>query len=191
MPKGDIVPGSELGERLYSAILAEGRTVNSVEEELRLSRGHLGRIIRGERWKETVDIGLAKSLCAVLHIQLEWLLTSEGPRRREGRPATPAEVAIVFARRNGAREDAIKSAWERNKDREAEMSELDWVLAINGEAIRLTGVARPEAVYENHRRVRRLKGKKTRLLQAKEEEKNAKETDEKRAARLRLAGNHD
>jgi transcriptional regulator with XRE-family HTH domain len=157
-----MVHGTPLGERLLEAILKEGRTVQPLEEELGVSKGHLGRIIRGERWGETVDVELAKRLAAVLHVNFLWLVLGEGPMRREGRPATNAEQAMAFARQNGAREDAVQAAWERNKDREDEMSVLDWVMAMQAEAYRLNaaGVARPEAVRQEQQAIQRISKKR-------------------------------
>lgn len=166
--KSEIHPGTPLGERLLDAILAEGRSVNSTEDALEMSRGHLGRIIRGERWKDTVDVELAAKIAKLLHVTPEWLVWGTGHRRRGGRPETKAEVAFKFCRECGAREDAIQLAWEENKDREARMEIMDWVNAINACTVKLAGTPRPEETVEKKRATRRLKA---RLERAKELER--------------------
>lgn len=84
--------------------------------------------------------------------------------RRDGRATTRAEIAFKFAREAGAREDAIQAAWERNRDRESELSELDWVNAVNVETQRLNaaGIPRPEVVQDYQRKVVREKQKRGR-----------------------------
>jgi transcriptional regulator with XRE-family HTH domain len=163
MPKDVIVPGSEIGHRLLSVIYEAGRTVNSVEEQLKLSRGHLGRIIRGQRWKGTVDTELARRLADALRIKVEWLLYGTGPKCAEEREPTDAEKVFAFCRSTNTREDAIQQAWERNKDRASEMSVTDWLLAVNAEAVRLSGTPRPEVVREKQRSFQRLQRRKERL----------------------------
>lgn len=150
-------PGTPLGERILHALAEEGRKVTPTEEELGISPGHLGRIIRGERWRDTIDPLLADRLAKKLHVRFEWLVLGEGPMRREGRDATVAEQAIRFAREAGCREDAIQAGWERNKDREPEMTVVDWVLVFNSEAQRLVGTPRPEHVREAQRAISRTK----------------------------------
>lgn len=140
--------------------------MNNVEAALGMSKGHLGRIIRGERASQNVNIDMVTRMAKLLHVNMLWLLTGEGPVRKDGRPTTQAEEAIVFARRNGAREDAIQAAWERNKEREPTMSATDWIIAIDTEARHLErqGVPRPEVVAQQQaaisaakRRLRRSK----------------------------------
>ena len=188
--RSEIIPGSPIGQRLHDAIVDEGRTVNSVEEALKLSRGHLGRIIRGERWKDTIDVELAAQLARLLHVTPEWLVWGTGHRRRGGRPETKAEIAIKFARENGCREDAIQAAWERNKDREAQMEIMDWVNAINAEAVRLANVPRPETVAATQRLVRY---RKRRLDRAKERAEREKLDDDDTTPLepLRVVGHDD
>ena len=181
-----IEPGTPLGKRLLEAIVDEGWAVKNLEDDLAISAGHLGRIIRGERWRETVDLELAQRLAKRLHVNFAWLVIGEGPKKRGGREPTPAETAIAFARKNGVREDAVQIAWERNKDREAEMTELDWVLAINGEAAKLRGphvpferptpeaVPRPEEVRKKTRTINRMSKRKKRALERVKEAENAK-----------------
>lgn len=152
-------PGSPRGERILKAIEEEGRTINSTEEDLGMSRGHLGRIVRGERGTQTIDVELFANMAKLLHVNFEWLVLGEGPMRRGGRGPTSAEEAIRFARQAGAREDAIQSAWERNRDREDEMTSWDWVNVINGEAQRLAGTPRPEHVRDQQRKIAREKKK--------------------------------
>lgn len=193
MSASRVEPGSPFGERILQAISSmEGRSVNNVEAALGMSKGHLGRIIRGERASQNVDIDRVTRMAKLLHVNVLWLLTGEGPVRKDGRPTTPAEEAIVFARRNGAREDAIQTAWERNKEREPTMSATDWIIAIDTEARHLErqGVPRPEVVAEKQEAVRRGKA---RLERAKKKAASAVESEENNEGKeslVRRAGNH-
>lgn len=155
-----------IGERLALALKTEGRTPNAVEEELGMSRGHVGRIIRGQRWSETIDVDQAKRIAALLHVTPSWLILGDGPMKRDGRGTTAAEAAIVFARYAGAREDAIRLAWEKHRDREAEMTAWDWTHAIDeaASALKTMGVPRPEVVRKKHRQTRALVQRKKKLL---------------------------
>lgn len=163
----DIEPGSAIGGRIKIAMIAEGRSMKPTEVELGMSEGHLGRIIKGQRWRGQVDVELARRMAQLFHVNFLWLIADEGPMRREGRGSTKAETAMAFARQFGAREDAISSAWERNKDRESEMEVLDWMNAINVEAARLAHLPRPEVVHDEKRKVRREKEKLKKLEEPK------------------------
>ena len=142
-----VVPGSPIGERIYEALVAdEGRAIDKTEAELGMSKGHLGRIIRGERWKDNqIDAELAWRLAELLHVRFEWLVLGQNPKRRGGRSETKAEIAIRFARQNGCAEEAIQAVWERNKAREAELEVDDWVVDIFQEAARQKRRAIPPA----------------------------------------------
>jgi hypothetical protein len=84
----------------------------------------------------------------------------EGPKHKDGRTErTKAEQAIAFARQLGCREDAIKIAWERNRDRADTLETMDWVQIINDEAKRLQGAPRPEVVRKKQREIRTQQGK--------------------------------
>lgn len=164
-----IVPGTPLGERLLQAVLAEGHAVANLEAELGFSAGHLGRIIRGQRWVETVDVEAAKRIAAKLHVNFAWLVIGEGPMRRDGRPSTEAEEAMAYARRFGTREDAIQLAWEKNKHREKEMERWDWMKEFIAAAEHLNGpnpsktgyvVKRPEVVGAEKRSIKTASKKK-------------------------------
>ncbi len=64
---------------------------------------------------------------------------------------------VIYGRRAGTREDAIRSAWTRHRDLASEMAATDWVLAIDAEARRLdrAGVPRPETVWATQAGIRR------------------------------------
>lgn len=179
---------SPLGARILEAIEAEGRTVNSTEVSLGMSRGHLGRITRGERASNTLDVDLFARMAKLLHVNFEWLVLGEGPMRRGGRAATNAEEAMRFARQSGAREDAVQAAWERNKDRDAEMTIWDWVNAINAEAMRLATVPRPEEVAAKKSAIARQKKRLQKL--SSEPEVPAEEGPVEPKDRLRVVGHH-
>lgn len=170
----DVEPGTPLGERLKQALLAEGRALKPTESELGMSAGHLGRIVRGERWSETVDVELAVRLAKLLHVNFEWLVTGDGPMRREGRGPTKAETAFVIARQLGTREDAIQIAWEQNKNRADELEVMEWLSIINNETSRLirTRVPHPEVVQTVQQSVRRV-GRQKRSLKEKQTQKLA------------------
>lgn len=127
-----------LGERLKVAIKAEGRdgevSQNEFERQAGLKRGQLSTYARGKRGGSTIAVDKLRALADVLHVSFDWLAWGEGPMRKGGRDTTPAEEAIVLARRSGTREEAIQSAWERFRDREASMTPLDWAVAIHTEA---------------------------------------------------------
>lgn len=165
---------STLAERVTFAMIAEGRErkVGPTEQQVGYSAGHLGRIMKGERGGTTVDVNRLKMLADLLHVERAWLVLGEGPMRREGRTPTPAEEAMTFAREAGCREDAWQEAWERNKDREAEMTAMDWALAINAEAVRLdrSGVKRPEIAASERAAIQRTKKKLERSKARKDEE---------------------
>ncbi len=164
---GSLPPGkdSSIRDRIVYAMEAEGRKIGPTELQVGYSTGHLNRIMNGER--APTDVDRLKALALVLNVQPAWLVLGEGPMRREGRGPTPAEEAMVFARQAGCREDAWQAAWERNKDREAEMSSMDWALAINAEAVRLdrTGVKRPEIAASEQKSIQRTKKKLDRAKQ--------------------------
>lgn len=184
---GASVPGknSTIGERIAYALAEEGRKIGPTELQAGFTRGHLGRIIKGERGTATVDINRMRVLADLLHVTAPWLILGEGPMRREGRARTPAEEAMAFARQAGCREDAWLAAWERNKDREAEMTAMDWALAINNEAIRLdrSGVKRPEIAAEERQSIQRAKRKLERAKDRAVERAKANETAVVRGSR--------
>ena len=168
---------STIGERVAFALSEEGRKIAPTELQAGFSKGHLGRIIKGERGSSTIDVSRMKVLADLLHVNASWLILGDGPVRREGRNRTPAEEAMAFARQAGCREDAWQAAWDRNKDREAEMSAMDWALAINAEAIRLdrSGVKRPEIAGAEQQAIQRTKRK---LERAKERAVEGAKVDE-------------
>lgn len=162
-------PGKDatIGARVRYALDLEGRKIGPTEQQAGYSAGHLGRIIRGERGSATVDIDRMRALAELLHVNPTWLILGEGTVRREGRERTPAEEAMAFARLAGCREDAWQAAWDRNKDRDAEMNAMDWALAINNEAVRLdrTGVKRPEVAASERKAIAQTKRKLDRAKQ--------------------------
>lgn len=178
-------PTSGLGDRIRQAIDAEGRgrSQNDLERQAGFKPGVLSRYINrrhtGEEGRSpTVDLDKLVALADLLHVRREWLLTGEGAMRREGRDETKFETAMVFARQAGCREDAIQLAWERHKQNEATMSELDWAMAFHTEATLLdrAGVKRPEVVRKEQESVQRTKKKLERAVEkrAEEEEQRAK-----------------
>ncbi len=178
-------PTAGLGDRIRQAIDEEGRgrSQNALERQAGFKPGVLSRYVN---WKaseheddgrsRTVDLDKLVALADLLHVRREWLLTGEGPMRREGRGQTRFEVAMVFARQAGCREDAIQLAWERLKQNEAAMSELDWAQAFHNEAMLLdrAGVKRPEKVAQEQEQIERVKRKKARVLAEKRAEEEAR-----------------
>jgi hypothetical protein len=178
-------PTAGLGDRIRQAIDEEGRgrSQNALEQQAGFKSGVLSRYIK---WKppeneeeegrsRTVDLDKLIALADLLHVRREWLLTGEGPMRREGRSQTRFEVAMVFARQAGCREDAIQLAWERLKQNEPNMTELDWAQAFHNEAMLLdrAGVKRPEKVKQEQGQIERVKRKKARALEKRAAEEEA------------------
>ncbi len=151
---------NDFGRRVVMAMELEGhRSQNEVGRAAGIPQGYLSRMMRESRGERTVNVAYMKGLAKALHVNFEWLVTGEGPMRREGRATTPAEQAITTSRTLGAREDAISIAWDRNKDREHEMSAQDWTDAIDSEARRLdrAGVPRPEVTAVKREAIQRTK----------------------------------
>lgn len=166
---------TELGKRILRALDEERRSQNSAATAAGFGRGYLSRLIYGTRGGTSINPEHMKELAKVLHVQFEWLVVGEGPMRREGRGSTPAEEAIIFARMQGCREDAIQNVWHRFKDEATQMTVFEWIDEIGREAIRLNraGMPRPEVVAERHEAIR----KNTKKL-----ERNRKQIAEKERA---------
>lgn len=160
---------------MLKALEEEQRSQNSAERDAKLGKGYLSRLIYGDRGGTSINPEHMLSLAKVLHVNFEWLVVGTGPMRRDGRDTTTAEQAITFARGQGSREDALKAAWERNKDRENEMTATDWIMAIDAEARRLdrAGVPRPEQTAEHREAIQRTKKKLERELLKAEKERVA------------------
>ncbi len=151
---------NEFGKRVLFAIQLEGHvTQNGVERKAHLGKGYLSRLIYGSRGETSVNPQHMQRLAESLHVNFEWLVVGTGPMRKEGRETTPAEEAITMARSVGCREDAITTAWERNRDRTLEMTLGDWTDAIDSEARRLdrAGVPRPEVTADKKDAIQRTK----------------------------------
>jgi len=163
----------------------EGRSPTSAERDAGLGKGYLSRMIYGDRGNVSFNAEHMRSLARLLHVNFEWLVIGEGPMRRDGRGVTPAEMAIRFAREQGAREDAITEAWKRNKDRESEMTATDWLLAIDTEARRLerSGVPRPEKVAKEVDQILRAKRRLETAKQRRTEKEAGHETTVARTRR--------
>jgi transcriptional regulator with XRE-family HTH domain len=161
---------TDFGKRVLRALEEEGRSQNSAEREAGLGKGYLSRMIFGDRGGTSVHPQHMRELAKVLHVNFEWLVVGDGPMRRGGRDTTTAEQAITFARGQGAREDAIKSAWDRNQDRATDMTATDWLMAIDGEARRLdrAGVPRPEITADKREAIARTKKQLERAIKTKE-----------------------
>lgn len=172
------IPGVEstLGERLRFAFEREHRTQTAVESALMVKypeqfkhRGVISNYVNGKKGTLRPDPRIIKLVADELHVELEWLLIGTGPMTREGRSDTPAEEAMRSARDWGIREDAWQLAWERNKDRAATMTAIDWFDAIRLEADHLNraNVPRPEqqlVEQMDHRaKVRRTKKQKAKV----------------------------
>ncbi len=123
-----------LAERLQAALALEERSQNAVERQAGLKTGQLSNYATGKRGGSTIAVDKLRALADVLHVTFDWLAFGEGPMRKGGRETTPAEEAMLFARRAGIREDAWQVAWVRYQDRAEEMTAVDWVVAIQTEA---------------------------------------------------------
>ncbi len=151
------------------------RSQNDLERKSGLGKGYLSRLIYGDRGGTSFNAAHMQALARELHVTFEWLVVGTGPMRREGRETTPAEQAITTARMLGAREDAIATAWDRNQDRESEMTADDWADAIKAEASRLdrAGVPRPEVSADKKDAIHRTKARLNRAKVAAVEKQRA------------------
>ncbi len=122
---------SSIADRLKHALEKEGRSQNSLEKEVGFS---VNRYATGKRGASYVDVDKMRVIANALHVRVEWLVWNDGSMRRDGRDPTPAEEAMVLARKSGVREEVWRAAWERYKDREAGMTALDWAMAIHTES---------------------------------------------------------
>lgn len=172
------VPGedSTLGERLLFAIHADHHRGPTAAEaalmakypEVFRSRGFLSSYISGRRGAKTPDPKVIKIIADFLHVTFEWLMIGSGPIRRDGRnpleAGTPFELAIFVARTLDIRPDAWDVAWERNRDRAAELTAVEWTELIRDEGLRLerAGIPRPETVAIKQEGLRRVGAKKRR-----------------------------
>ncbi len=172
---------TEFGKRVLAACKEEGRSPTGAERDAPIPKGYLSRLIYGTRGGTSVNTEHMVALARLLHVNFEWLVVGTGPMRRGGRGTTPAEEAITFARGQGAREDAIATTWERNKDRVDEMTATDWIVAIDAEVRRLerAGVPRPEVTTAKRDAVKR---EKTKLKHAKEKRAAADKEEQKNAS---------
>ncbi len=123
-----------IGERLTFALKEEGRSQGDAERALGFSKGDLSKYAKGKRGGSTVHVDKWKALSRYLHVEFDWLVSGDGPMRPGGRGTSPAEEAIVLARRSGTRDEAIQAAWARFGNRVATMTALDWAVAIHDEA---------------------------------------------------------
>lgn len=117
----------------YAVYELEGKSFQKVERALGFSDGDLSKYASGKRGGSTVDVDKMAALAAYLHVEFDWLVRGVGPVRSGGRGTTPAEEAIVLARRSGTPEEVIQAAWDRYKDRQATMTGMDWALVIHNE----------------------------------------------------------
>lgn len=155
-------PKTPFGERLHRAAEIEGTSVT------KLSRDHfdgplLHRYVYGDRGEQVLEaVAKLYAVARTLHVNFEWLVLGEGPMRRDGRDDTPAEKAIAFARKNGAREDALKAAWEENSAHEKDWTVWQWVEAIDAKVRHLEreGVPRPEKVREHQKEIAKVSAAK-------------------------------
>ncbi len=155
---------SSFGKRLKIALDEEG--VSPTMAGKRFGFGpNIHKLMYGERGAETLDtVERFVNMAKALHVELEWLVTGRGSMRRGGRGPTPAEEAITTARKNGCREDALRNAWENNREKEHVWTFADWGIAIDAEARRLdrAGVPRPEIVQAKQEATQRLVKRKKR-----------------------------
>lgn len=128
------------------------------------SNGGLSSLISGRRGTHSVKLDVVVALARILHVNLEWLASGEGPMRRDGRSEpTSFEQALFFARDWGCREDAPKNVWARHKDHADQFKVFDWIDLIKAEAELLDrlGVPRPEVIVEKQLATRRAKERLT------------------------------
>lgn len=126
------------------------------------SGAFMSKYLSGKTGATRPDPVRVKLLADHLHVNVVWLLYGEGPVRRDGREGlTPFEQATQTAQNFGMREDAIQAAWEAHRDREGELSTLDWFEAIQTEGHRLhrEGVPDPRVATEKRQAIRREKRK--------------------------------
>jgi transcriptional regulator with XRE-family HTH domain len=148
---------------------AEKKTPTRTEREAGIKRGYMTRLKSGGVAAPTPET--IRQLADYLRVSYEWLAIGRGPMRQDGWASSPLEEAMLFARRNGAREDAMLAAAERYRDDETVVTAWDWVMVFDAETRRLerAGVARPEVLAKKQASFRRVGAKKRRQKTAAEE----------------------
>lgn len=156
--------------RLRRALKAAGKSQSRAQREIGLSQGYMSKLLSGDRGTKALAPELIRRLADYLGVAYEWLAIGRGPMHREGWAPSPLEAASVVAVTWGARRDAIEAAIEKHRDT-PDMTEWDWLSAINTEASRLDrgAVPRPEVVEKGQARFRRLQNKKKRRVKVTEE----------------------
>lgn len=154
---------SPLGERVLKALDEEGRSQTAAEAAMVdrgiLSKGQLSSLISGRRGTKSINVEMLGAIADFLHVEFDWLARDKGPMKKGGKAASPVDEAVIFARRNGCREDAIDAALERNKDRIGQMTATELVFAFDEEARTLdrAKVPRPEVRRVERDRIARTK----------------------------------
>jgi hypothetical protein len=162
--------------RLALAIQVSGKSPTRTGRESGLDSGYIFKLLGVSKAKQILSPGpeVIRQLADYLEVSYEWLAVGRGPMRAEGWAASPLEEAMLFAKKHGARADAIASAAERFRDA-GDMTAIDWVMAFDAEARRLdrVGAPRPEVVAKRQGQFRRAVAKKRRADQVAQDERAA------------------
>lgn len=175
----------EFAGRLKAAMVAEGKTPTRTERESKLPQGYMTRLLGTSekgRARQILAPGpdMIRQLADYLEVSYEWLAIGRGSMRQAGWADSPLEEAMLFARRNGAREDAMLAAAERYRDDETVVTAWDWVMVFDSETRRLErgGVPRPEVVAKKQASTRRAGAK---MRRQKTDAEQAAAAEERRA----------
>lgn len=158
-------PVADFAERLRVAMEHASKSPTRTGRESGLPQGYMSRLLgTSEKAKQIFSPGpeVIRKLADYLRVSYEWLAIGRGPMRIEGSSGSPLEDATRLAQLWGTRGDAIIAVAARFRDVNASMSALEWLVAFDGEARRLTreGIPPPEvaaaAMKKKRRAVRTL-----------------------------------
>ena len=110
-------------QRLQQTIDESGLTVHAVGKLAGMTQGHLAHILSGRR--QTITAETLLGLSRALDVSADWLLTGEGPRRRQLAPPAPSilssePVAEKAAQRAAALLEELRSELARMQPEAAE-----------------------------------------------------------------------
>jgi hypothetical protein len=133
----DTPTATDIGRRIKHVMLLRGwSSVEPAERKLGMSKGHLGRIIRGDRWKEEgeISVPIARRMASLFRVTLAWLVFGEGDEPTTDTPQGRARKAGTVL---GVSPEAMANVARRIKDSEVELTPDDWLDLFRAEERRL------------------------------------------------------
>lgn len=161
--------------RLEAAIKAEAKSPTRTGREAGLPDGYIFKLLGVSRAKQILSPGpeVIRQLADYLGVGYEWLAIGRGPMRPEGWAPSALEEAMLFARKNNAREDAILAAASKHRDETVPMTAWDWIRVFDYETRRLedAGVPRPAAIAKQEAITKRKHAEVQRVGEVKRRQK--------------------